>query len=84
MAKTDLYTDIETEEFFRENKDVSFKEIKYRLTWKSLKLFWKLYFRKKGYKDGMHGLVWCVLNVIGPQIKWLKIWEKGLKEKKSS
>ena len=80
IRRANFYTDIETDEFIKTGNEISFKEIKYRLTWKSLKLFWKLYVRKRGYKDGMHGLVWCVLNVIGPQIKWLKVWEKAVKE----
>jgi glycosyltransferase involved in cell wall biosynthesis len=82
LNKTNFYTDVESKLFVEEIDSISFKEIKYRLTWKSLKLFWKLYFKKKGYKDGMYGLVWCILNVIGPQIRWLKIWEKAIKEGK--
>ncbi|OQX87496.1 MAG: hypothetical protein B6D55_03315 [Candidatus Omnitrophica bacterium 4484_70.2] len=82
FERTNFYTEVESKLFVENKRSVSFKEIKYRLTWKSLKLFWKLYVKKKGYKDGMYGLVWCILNVIGPQIRWLKIWEKALKEKK--
>ncbi len=81
IAKCNFFSDVESEVFLKNNIG-DIKEIKYRLTWKSLKLFWKLYIRKKGYKDGMHGLAWCILSVIGPQIRWLKIWEKALKEDK--
>jgi len=80
MQKCNLFSDAESEVFLKENPTVDMKEIKYRLTWKSLKLFWKLYVKKKGYKDGMYGLVWCILNVIAPQIRWLKIWERAVKE----
>jgi len=82
LNKMNFYTDVEVDYFTKSLESISFKEIKYRLTWKSLKLFWKLYVKKKGYKDGMYGLVWCIINVIGPQIKWLKVWEKALKEEK--
>ena len=82
LNKMNFYTEIETELFVKNIERISFKEIKYRLTWKSLKLFWKLYIKKKGYKDGMYGLAWSIINVIGPQIRWLKIWEKTLKERK--
>ena len=82
ISTGNFYTEIEAEEFVKSRDSVSFREIRYRLTWKSLKLFWKLYVKKKGYKDGMYGLAWCILNVIGPQIRWLKIWEKALKERK--
>ncbi|MFA5410474.1 MAG: glycosyltransferase family 2 protein [Candidatus Omnitrophota bacterium] len=82
IEKWNLYTDREADLFLKGVNKIDFKEIRYRLTWKSVKLFWKLYIRKKGYRDGRYGLVWCVLNVIGPQIRWLKIWEKAVKDGK--
>ena len=51
------------------------KEIRYRLFGKSVKMFFKLYVRKFGFLDGMPGFIWAVCNVIGPQIRWMKIWE---------
>jgi hypothetical protein len=79
VRRTDQYTEIEADLYVQEHDKVSLREIKYRLCWRSVKLFWKLYVKKHGFKDGMHGLVWCILNVIGPQIKWMKIWEKALR-----
>ena len=52
LNKMNFYTEVEAELFIKNIDKISFKEIKYRLTWKSLKLFWKLYVKKKGYKDG--------------------------------
>lgn len=78
IGKCNFFSDVESTIYLKDNPKVSKKEIRYQLTWKALKLFWKLYIRKKGYKDGMHGLAWCILSVIGPQIRWLKIWEKAL------
>lgn len=82
VQKCNFFSDVESDIFLKDNDKIDIKEIKYRLTWKSLKLFWKLYIKKKGYKDGMFGLAWCILNVIGPQIRWLKIWERAAKENK--
>ncbi|MFH1395277.1 MAG: glycosyltransferase family 2 protein [Candidatus Omnitrophota bacterium] len=76
LHKMMFYTDMEASKEVQKHGKFSLKEIKYRLTWKSLKLFWKLYVKKQGYKDGMYGLVWAVINVMGPQVRWLKIWEK--------
>ena len=84
VNKTNFYTEIESKLFVEKRDKISFREVKYRLTWKSLKLFWKLYVKKKGYRDGMYGLIWSILNVIGPQIRWLKIWEKAVEKKKLS
>ncbi len=72
-----VYTEVEAERYCRENRLVLRSDIKTQLTWRALKNFWKLYFKKKGFKDGLPGLAWCVCNTIGPQIKWLKIWEKA-------
>jgi glycosyltransferase involved in cell wall biosynthesis len=77
VRRTDQYTEIEADLYVQGHDRIPLREIKYRLCWRSVKLFWKLYVKKKGFKDGMHGLVWCILNVIGPQIKWMKIWEKA-------
>lgn len=82
MQRSCFYNEVEANLFIKNNPKISLKEIKFRLTWKALKLFWKLYFKKKGYKDGMHGLAWCIVNIIGTQIKWLKIWEKASQEGK--
>jgi len=82
IERFNFYTDVESEIFLKQIDKVDSREIKYHLILKSLKLFWKLYIKKKGYRDGMYGLAWCILNVISPQIKWLKIWEKALKEGK--
>ena len=78
LDKMNFYTDAEAEKEIKERGDISLKEIKYRLTWKALKLFWKLYIKKQGYKDGIYGLIWSIINVIGPEIRWLKIWEKQI------
>jgi glycosyltransferase involved in cell wall biosynthesis len=82
IEKWNFYTDIESGLFLKDTQKIDFKQIKYHLTWKSLKLFLKLYIRKGGYKDGMYGLVWSILNVIGHQVRWLKIWEKAVKDGK--
>lgn len=82
IEKLNLYTELESDVFVEENDVISAKEIKQRLLWKSIKLFWKLYIKKHGYKDGMHGLIWCLLNVIGPQVRWMKIWDKASKQSK--
>jgi len=77
IERQNFYTEIEADLFLEKNETPSVKYIKYRVTWKSLKLFYKLYIKKSGYKDGMHGLMWCLLNVIRIQLLWMKIWEKA-------
>lgn len=78
IGKCNFFSDVESAIYLKDNPRVSKKEIRCQLMWKPLKLFWKLYIRKEGYKDGMHGLAWCILSVIGLLARWLKIWEMAL------
>lgn len=84
INRSNFYSDVESDIYISEASLVSVKELKKKLIWRAVKLFWKLYVKKKGYRDGMHGLAWCLVNVIGSEIRWLKIWEKALKEGKLS
>ncbi len=56
IQRSNFYSEVESNLFVKENKKISIKQIKGQLIWKALKLFWKIYFKKKGYKDGMYGL----------------------------
>jgi len=76
IARQNFYSEFESERHLKENSPPSAREIKHQLTIKPITRFWKLYVRKKGYKDGMHGFIWCILNVAGHMIRWMKIWEK--------
>ena len=82
LTKVNFYTEVIAKNFVEDSESISFKEVKYQLTFKSLKRFWKLYLRKRGYREGMYGFIWCILKVIIPQIKWLKIWEIAVKASK--
>ncbi len=75
------YSEIDSK-IFVDASPVSWKRLRYLLTLKSLNFFWVFYIKNKGYKDGAHGLIWCILNIIGLQIRWLKIWERASKEGK--
>ncbi len=83
IQKNDFYTSAEAKLIFDKQGIIAVKEIKYNLTFQPLKLFWKLYIRKKGYKDGMYGLVWCLLHTIRRVIIWAKYWEL-VKDKNSN
>ncbi len=55
---------------------VSLKKVKYNLMLRPLKLFWKSYIKKKGYKEGMHGLIFSILFAFQHFLEWAKYWEK--------
>ncbi|MCK9615215.1 MAG: glycosyltransferase family 2 protein [Candidatus Omnitrophica bacterium] len=75
IERQNRYTSIQAIEIIAEEKDLDIKKIKYNLTWKPLKLFKKMYFNKKGYKEGMHGLVFSILFSWVHFVKWAKVWE---------
>lgn len=70
-----LYTSLMAEEYLKEKGIIPEKEISYNIKIRPWKLFWKLYIKKMGYRDGMPGLVWCILNTISPTLFWIKYWE---------
>ena len=75
IERQNFCSGVEAGLLYEENKGVPDRKIKYNLIISSGKLFWKLYFKKKGYKDGMHGIVWCVLQSVRRILIWAKYWE---------
>jgi (heptosyl)LPS beta-1,4-glucosyltransferase len=77
LAKDLSRAKLTARQFLNKTESLDLKKIRHGLTFKALKLFWKSYVRKKGYKDGIQGLCWCVLLVITSQIFWLTIVQKA-------
>lgn len=75
IERQNRYTDLEAKELFKEKGVLNTKEIKYNLLFKPVKLFWKLYIKKKGYKDGVYGLIYAALNAFRHFLRWAKYWE---------
>ena len=82
LAKNLSYAKVTASQFLNKTEGLDLKKARHGLTWKALKLFWKSYVRKKGYKDGIQGLCWCILLVITAQIRWLTILQKAHDEGK--
>ena len=75
VQKHDRYTTYEAAEIFDKYARAKSGEVLYNLTWKPLKMFFKDYVKKKGYKDGTYGLIFCVLFAWSHFLKWAKYWE---------
>lgn len=75
IERQNFYSSLEAREILQEKGMLREKEIRYNLTIKPLKLFFKLYFKKQGFKDGMYGLVWCLMQVTRRIFIWVKYWE---------
>lgn len=75
LQKHDRYTNYEAQEMFDKYKEGKLPEVKYNLGMRPLKLFFKGYFKKKGYKDGILGLMFSILFSWSHFLKWSKYWE---------
>jgi len=75
IQKQDRYTLYEAREMFEKSGTAQLDKVRYNLTWKPLKMFFKSYIKKNGYRDGLHGLVFCILFSFIHFLKWAKYWE---------
>lgn len=75
IDRQNRYTSLEALQITEANPRPSEKELHYQIQVKSAKLFWKLYVRKQGFREGAWGLVFCVLYAFVHLIKWAKVWE---------
>jgi ADP-heptose:LPS heptosyltransferase len=82
IDRQNRYTELQAADIIDQEKDLSAKNIKYNLRVKPLKVFRKIYFNKKGYKEGFYGLVFAFLSSWLHFLKWAKVWER-LKDKKN-
>lgn len=75
ISKMNYYTDRDVERVAPERISLeSFQRL--RLFCWLLHNFYGLYIGRRGYKDGFHGFVVCLLHAFYPIIEQLKLWEK--------
>src|SRR3989338_6940893 len=77
IAKLDRQTDLEAKKWFREKRKVGV----FSIIRKTIDRFWRSYFSKKGYKDGVIGLFLAVNSGMYQFLSFAKYWElkKNLK-----
>ena len=66
---------VDYRELLEKNHNLSAKEIRYQATVRPIKLFWKLYVKKHGHREGRVGLIFCALYSFVHFLKWAKAWE---------
>jgi len=75
VQRQNYYTSVEAK-IMQEDKGVlDEKLVRYQMIRRPLRLFWKLYLKKKGYKDGRCGLIFAILNAWKHFLLWAKYWE---------
>ena len=76
IERQNRYTDLQAADIIDQEKGLTQKKIKYNLKVKPAKLFRKIYFNKKGYKEGIHGLIFAILSSYVHFLKWARVWER--------
>jgi len=74
IERQNRYTSLEAAEIAQLRPGISKKEVLYNIKLKPLKLFWKFYVKKKGFKEGMWGFIFAVLFAWVHFLKWSKVW----------
>ncbi|MFH1076945.1 MAG: glycosyltransferase family 2 protein [Pseudomonadota bacterium] len=75
------YASVESRVMYEDRSGkIGLDEIKYHLKVKPLKLFVKLFFKKQGFRDGMHGFIFSILNAWRHFAIWAICWERCYKD----
>lgn len=80
IRRQDHYSDLESQKYLRENPTISAGQVKNKLIFKPFKTFIKHYFKHGGFRDGVPGLIWCMIHTLHPVMFWLKVLE-GVQKK---
>jgi hypothetical protein len=75
IIKWNYYTTLELEKLIGRNKHFSFQFLMSR----SVLEFFKLYFLKQGFRDGIHGFIFAVIAANYKFMAIVKLWEYELK-----
>ncbi len=76
IDRQNRYTSLEADEMLQKEGVLNSKVIRYNLALRPLKLFWKMYVKKMGFREGIYGFVFSILYAWVHFIKWAKYWEK--------
>jgi len=80
VIRQNRYSDLESDRIFKEKGLSELPGIRKNVVGRSFKIFWKIYIKKKGHKEGMYGLVFAVLFALTNFLIWSKYWELCVKK----
>ncbi len=71
LAKINIYTSLKAQELFKKKKTVS--------TWTifshTVSAFFAFFFIRRGFKDGVYGLIISLLHSVSTMMNYIKLWE---------
>lgn len=71
----DFYCTLEARALYEKFGRISERKLRKELTSGPMKLFFKIYIKRKGFKDGLHGLVFAMLSAWRRFLIYAKYWE---------
>jgi len=71
----DFYCGLEARALYEKSGHIPEKRLRKELTYGPVKLFFKIYIKRKGFKDGLHGLVFAMLSAWRRFLIYAKYWE---------
>ncbi len=75
IARQNHYTSVEARVMVEEQGRPPMRRIWFQAGWRPVKLFWKFYAKKEGWKDGWVGFVFSWLFAFAHFLLWAKAWE---------
>jgi len=75
IERHNSYSDREAKMILEKQGMLDEKTIRYNLKVRPLKLFWKFFFKKKGFKEGIYGFIFSFLFAWIHFLNWCKYWE---------
>lgn len=75
VERHNKYSNIEAQKILDTEGALDYKTIKYHIRTKPIKRFFKFYVKKKGYREGMYGLIFSILYAWVHFLNWVKYWE---------
>ncbi len=76
VDRQNRYTTLEARQILEEHGVIPEHLLRYQMTRKPVKLFWKIYVKKQGWREGTAGLLFAALYSFVHFLKWTKVWEK--------
>ncbi|MBI4227230.1 MAG: glycosyltransferase family 2 protein [Candidatus Omnitrophica bacterium] len=75
LDRQNRYTTLEAQELVDLRGAFAPHELRRHIMMRPAKLFWKMYVKKQGFRDGGYGLIFSGLFSFVHFLKWAKVWE---------
>ena len=75
IERQNRYTSLEARQMVESDPTISMETVWRQTTAKPIKLFWKMYVKKQGFREGLAGLIFSGLYAFVHFLKWAKVWE---------